>query len=184
MPTALMEKYAHSQQDPDVLAIRDDIALQHALLMQALEQMERGEAGELWVKLKEAWQDYQSAKKDPKGDPGEALAMVGFLITEGFSEYMSRIEIRQMLQEGARLKEAEVRRLERAHGTMTMLQALTLARGLQDAVRAHVSDPAVLARIQREFIRLLGSADSIRTNGRPGEQSVLVAGPGDGEAVA
>lgn len=168
IPTHLAAQYQAAQSDPDLLGIKEDIALQDALLRGALEAMSAGEAGELWAKLKEAWQQYQAAKHgrktknadDDGPSEGEALAMVGFLIQEGYHDYMARIELRQMIQERSKLVEAEGKRLERAHQTITATQAMTLAQALLQSVLAHVSDRATLNNIQNDFVRIVGIADS------------------------
>lgn len=162
IPTHLTEQYNQALTDPDILGIAEDIRLQDALLRNALDAMSRGEAGELWVQLKEQWSLYQKAKKDPKQNEQDALYMIGFLIKEGYQDYMARQEVRSMLQERARLVEAEGKRLERAQQTITTTQAMTLAQALLHAVLAHVSDRSTLASIQTDFVRLTSGADSRR----------------------
>jgi acyl-CoA thioesterase FadM len=164
IPTHLTAQYEAAQQDPDLLGIKEDIALQDALLRGALDAMSRGEAGELWEKLDETWKEYRKAKNDRTGklDPNDSLNMIGFLIKEGYQDYMARIELRQMLQERAKLVEAEGKRLERAQQTLNTNQAMSLAQALLQAVLAHVSDRTVLADIQGEFVRLVGAGDSRR----------------------
>lgn len=173
IPTHLTAQYEQAQEDPDLLGIKEDIALQDALLRGALDAMSRGEAGELWVKLNETWKEYQKAKRSTRIDgpnPQESLAMIGFLIREGYQDYMGRIELRQMLQERAKLVEAEGKRLERAQQTITTNQAMSLAQALLHAVLAHVSDRSVLSRIQAEFIRLIGADDSRRIDPPAGNE--------------
>lgn len=167
IPTHLTEQYEQARTDPDLLGIQEDIRLHDALLRGALDAMSRGEAGELWVKLKESWRDYQNVKKGRKKDEqavseDEALAMIGWLIQEGYQDYMARIEVRQMIQERARLVDAEGKRLERASQTLTTNQAMSLAQALLQAVLSHVSDRNTLARIQAEFMGLVGRHDSKR----------------------
>lgn len=164
IPTHLTAQYEAAQQDPDLLGIKEDIALQDALLRGSLDAMSRGEAGELWVKLKENWRAYQNAKHSKRKDDSatseaEALAMIGWLIGEGYQDYMARIELRQMIQERARLVDAEGKRLERAQQTLNTNQAMSLAQALLHAVLAHVSDRTVLSGIQADFIRLVGADD-------------------------
>ena len=175
IPTHLATSYEQALADPDLLGIAEDIRLQDALLRNALDAMSRGEAGELWVQLKEQWALYQKAKKDPKQNEQDALYMIGFLIKEGYQDYMARIEVRHMLQERSRLVEAEGKRMERAQQTLTTNQAMTLAQALLQAVLAHVSDRDTLDGIQRDFIRVVGLDNSRRATS---EQAVLSeAGP-------
>lgn len=164
IPTHLTEQYDQARADPDLLGIRADIELHDTLLRGALGAMSRGEAGELWVKLKETWAEYNKAKKDKTGklDPQDSLYMIGFLIGEGYQDYMARIELRQMLQERARLVDAEGKRLERASQTLTTNQAMSLAQALFQAVIENVTDRTALARIQTAFIRYVGPSDNRR----------------------
>lgn len=167
IPTHLTAQYEQAQNDPDLLGIQEDIRLHDALLRGALDAMSRGEAGELWVKLKESWRDYQNAKKGRKEDDdqvseGEALAMIGWLIGEGYQDYMARIELRHMIQERAKLVDLEGKRLERAQQTLTTNQAMTLAQALFQAVIDNVTDRTTLARIQATFVRTVSQPDNRR----------------------
>jgi hypothetical protein len=164
IPTHLTRQYEAAQTDTDLLGIQEDIVLHDALLRGALDAMSRGEAGELWVTLKKTWDEYQKALKSQNKpnppDPQDSLDTVGFLIAEGYQDYMARIEVRQMIQERAKLVEAEGKRMERAQQTLTSNQAMSLAQALLQAVVAHVTDRTILTKIQGEFIRLVGVTNS------------------------
>jgi hypothetical protein len=154
-----MALYEQVQSDPDLLGIEADIALQDTLLRGALEAMSRGEAGELWVKLKDTWREYQKAEKSRKPDgpsPEESLSMIGFLIQEGYQDYMSRIEIRQMLQERARLIDAEGKRIERAQASVNAAQLAHIILRMAEAVAKHVNDDKAIKAITGEFYALVG----------------------------
>lgn len=169
LPTSLIRHHEEIQKDEERLSLMQDLDLQDTMLRSALEAMERGEAGELWVRLKEAWKQYQTAKKrQGEQSPEEALAYVGFLISEGYSEYMSRIEVRQMIQERARIVEGESKRMERAQQFVTASQALTFAQSLLQAVIANVPDLSVRAAIQADFLRLTArEAPGVRVGSDP-----------------
>ncbi len=169
IPTQIAEVYKAGQEDPDVLGIKEDIHLQTALLQGALEGMSRGEAGELWVKLKEAWSEYKKAQHKPTDTaPEEYLSMVGWLIQEGYQDYMARIELRQMLQERARLVDVEVRRLERARQTVSLEKAMVLVEAIADSVKRNVNDPRALAAIAQDILAITGGA--VRRLNSPGQE--------------
>jgi hypothetical protein len=157
MPTQLMSLYKQAEADPNRLSIEQDLALQDALLMSALEGMSRGEAGEVWAELKAAWQEYHKAKRDPKQDEDEVLRRIGFLIEEGYSEQRTRREVRQMLQERAKLVDAEGKRIERAQQSLSVNQVMVLASALLNAVTKNVTDPHALRAIKTDFGRLLNT---------------------------
>lgn len=160
MPTQLMEHYEAAQKDPDLLGIQQDIVLQDSLIFGALDAMSRGEAGELWKDLDTAWKNYKKAERDKNKpnaqNPEDFLAEIGFLIKEGYQDYMARVELRQMLQERAKLVDAEGKRLERAQQTLTTNQAMVLVQGLLQAVLESVEDPAIRNRIQGRFVQIIG----------------------------
>lgn len=160
MPTHLADLYQQVQNDQNLLSIYEDIALQDTLLRGALDGMSRGEAGELWVKLKEAWQEYQKAKRNRKPEgisPEEALGMVGWLIGEGYQDYMARQELRQMLQERAKLVDMEGKRLERAQNSVRVTELLVVIDRLMEIVQRNVADRKTAGAIIGEFAALLGS---------------------------
>lgn len=157
---ALSPHFDAVQETNTLMELGEDLTLHRALILQVLESGERGEAGELWVKLKEAWRDYQKAKKARLGEghtsPEEALAMVGFLISEGYSEYMSRIELRQMLQERARLVEAEGKRVERAQASVRSDEVRMVIARVVESVRRNVPDTDARSAIQADLMALVG----------------------------
>lgn len=156
----MMEHYEAAQKDPDLLGIQQDIVLQDSLIFGALDAMSRGEAGELWKDLDTAWKNYKKAERDKNKpnaqNPEDFLAEIGFLIKEGYQDYMARVELRQMLQERAKLVDAEGKRLERAQQTLTTNQAMVLVQGLLQAVLESVEDPAIRNRIQGRFVQIIG----------------------------
>ena len=158
IPTQLVEHYRQAQEDPDRLSIDADIGLLDGLLRGALDSMNRGDPGELWEKLHEAAQAYKRALKSKKegDDPQEHLSMVLWLIEEGYHDYMARIEIRQMLQERARLVDAESRRLERAQGTVTVERALVFADRVMESVKRNVRDERIRSAIVQDIFALTG----------------------------
>lgn len=159
MPTHLAAIYEQVQTDPDLLGIQEDIRLQDTLLQTALDGMSRGEAGELWVQLNASWQEYQKAQRNPKKyDETQALYMVGFLIKEGYQDYMARIELRQMLQERARLVDAEVKRLERAQASVNAVQLTHIILRMAEAVAKYVDDERAVQAITGEFYALVGAS--------------------------
>lgn len=159
IPTQLMEVYRRAQEDPNRLSIEGDIELLDTLLLGALDSMNRGDPGELWEKLHESAQAYKRAKRRPKegDDPQEHLSLVLWLIEEGYHDYMARIEIRQMIQERARLVEAEGKRIERAQASVNAAQFTQIIIQMAEAVARHVDDDRAVQAITGEFYALVGA---------------------------
>lgn len=159
MPTRLKDRYEAAASDPDLLNLRSEISLIDARMTDVLEGVNNGEAGEMWKRLKGALRDYDHPKgaTEPARDlaKNESFQQMRWLINEGFQEYMSWIELRQLAQERKSLVDGERSRLKDMQQLITAERAYILINALQGSIRKHVTDRSILESIQTDIRALV-----------------------------
>jgi hypothetical protein len=109
LPARIKADYEAIRSDIELLSLHDDAALLKTRIVEVLEQVDQHEAGELWRHLKQAVKQFHKSKNEI--EQAEAMLHISFLVNEGYKDYMSWIELRQLLQERVRIVEAERTRL-------------------------------------------------------------------------
>lgn len=152
LPERLMERYQQAAADPELLALRDEIALIDARLNDLLSRVEAGEAGVLWENTRKAWLSYLRKRDTPQEH--EAQSLLDELIERGANEYQAWAEVHVIIEQRRKLSESEQKRLVAMRQMVTSEQAMMLIVALQDAVKRHVTDRAVLAAIAADVAAL------------------------------
>ena len=155
LPARLVDRYQAGRSDPELLAMRDEIAALDARLSELLERVDSGESGLLWIALRDAWTELQEARR--AGDNlklAAALTMVGDLIEQGFDDRAAWADVLALFQDRRRLVESERRRLVDLQQMITAEQAMVFLAAITDAVKKHVDDRDTLAAISADLIRL------------------------------
>src|SRR5437667_9187740 len=67
LPERMLARYQEAQSDPNLIELRGEVALTDTFLADQLSKLDRGESGELWERLQDAFNDFQSARM--AGDP-------------------------------------------------------------------------------------------------------------------
>lgn len=157
LPKRLLDDYLASLNNPDKLALDEEIALLDTRLVDLLRRIDAGESGQLWRALLTATRAYEAAQraKDPAAMAAALDTMVD-RITSGHTDAAAWQEVRAVVQERRRLIESERKRLVEAQQVIAVDQALAMMAALVDAVRAHVRDDATLRAVASEFARLTG----------------------------
>lgn len=167
LPERLLDHYHEALNDPDLLSLRTEIALQRALLTDLLDRLREGEhvpraAFTATAALGRAWRAFNDAYRS--GSPDRlAAALTG--LDEGVrgvvgameparSEADLRVEVRATTKELERLARSENSRLVDLHNMITAERALALqhasVQALLDVLEANVPDVAVRTKIRRE----------------------------------
>lgn len=156
MPRRLADRYQEARDDPELLALREEIALLDAHLADLLGRVDRGESGALWLQLRQTYQDLNDARL--RGD-GEAIASflseLGTLILRGASNEASWAEIRSTLDQRRRLVESERKRYVEMQQMITAERAMILIGAIVDVIRSHVTDRTKLAAISADIRSLV-----------------------------
>lgn len=166
LPTAVAKKFNIAREDPELLSIRDDVALFDARRSIIAERLNTGESGASWELLQKHWSEFErgnrmSAEGVQTDNPElraearelitNSINAVGKLISQGAGEEAQWKELQKTTHELAALKQSETTRLQKLHSMMTAEEALLLIHQVQQAVMSVVSN----VEQQREIGRIL-----------------------------
>lgn len=177
LPARLAGRYEQAVSDPELLALRDDIALLDTRIAQTVSALDTGESKEAWSSLFALWQqlDQDMSSLLDDGETPETMertvAAIGETVRAGLSEGYVWSEIRGLLKERAALVAGEQKRLVDMQQYITSEQAMSFVGALMASVRRHVSDPAALTAIAADITRFSG-----RDGGRHAEAGAAVVG--------
>jgi hypothetical protein len=158
LPARLSQDYEQALADPDLLSIREDVALLDSRLADVLAAASNHEAGELWANLKAALKEYDGARgKDIEQKRSDALANIRWLINEGYQEWQAWRDIRALLQERKSLVESERDRLKQMQLMITTERANVLLGAIAGIIRTHVTDRTALTGIAADMRRLVSA---------------------------
>ena len=149
LPARLMERYTEALDDPDLLALRDELALLDARLADVLGRVDTGEAGRHWIGLAEAWRTVERSVNEV--DRLQAMADLGDLIEQGVADYAAWDEVLRLIEQRRRLAESERKRLVEMQQMITVDRVMTLVAVLVDVVRRHVTDRQALSKISEDL---------------------------------
>lgn len=148
LPGDLLERYEEARRDPDLLAMKEEIALLDARLGDLLNRVMQGESRRLWGMVQDAYEQLKQAirAKDATGMAFE-LSLLEDVIERGINDYDAWDAISGVIEQRRKIVETERKRLVDMQQMITAERAMVLVSVLQDSVRRHVDDPAVLAAI-------------------------------------
>jgi hypothetical protein len=155
MPKALKKDYESALADTELLSLRDDVALLEARQAELLREMD-SVAQVPWARVVGAVDNLARCKDSERSS---CLTTLTELVLAGGSAAATVAgcwaELREVLQEKAKVVQAESRRLDEMHQTMTRSQAVLLMAEVAAAVRENVTDRQVLQRIQNRLNAVL-----------------------------
>lgn len=156
LPGRLLDRYHEAAQDPELLNLREEIALLDARLSDLLTRVDTGEAGKAWHDAQGAQRKVAIAVKTGNTDKlltglDELEAALG----AGVGDYQAWAEIQSILDQRRKLAESERKRLVDMQQIVTAEQAMLLVGALLDSVRRNVTDRSALTAIQADFVRLM-----------------------------
>ena len=155
LPARLAGRYQEAKTDPDLLAMRDEIALLDARLGDVLGNMDTGESGSVWQRLQAINADLKAAILTNNGTKATQHARaLSAMIDEGATDLESWGDVYGLLEQRRRLVESERKRLVEMHQMITTEKAMTLLGVILDTIQTHVTDRAILAAISADFRKL------------------------------
>lgn len=147
LPDHLQERYRQATLDPDLMAMRQDIAIMRSLIGNCLNRMKvGGESGKVWKEVKEQ----AKAVLDAQGDPIKAKATLTKLlktITRGSPFVELQQELLLLMKERSNLIKKESERLEKLQQYAPRQDVHELFRAFAEIVKEEVKDKETLKRI-------------------------------------
>ncbi len=163
LPARMLADYKRALNDPDLLAMRADVALVEARLADLLKRVDSGESGALWGKLQATWLGLEKARKEADtANMAALMATLGSLINRGAADRETWGEVVFTLDQKRKLSESERKRLIDLQQMMTSEQAMALLAAVIDVVRTNVTDRTILAAISADIARLVAGSSGGR----------------------
>lgn len=161
LPARLAQSYQEALQDPNLMALRDDIALIETRLYDLLKRVDSGESGKLWRDSQSAYKDLVKALRaqDTK-EINNALFELDLLLQKGVSDYAAWDEVSKTLEQRKRLIESERKRLVESQQMITNDRLMVLIAAITDTIRRHVPDRGTLVSISGDISRLLAAQNT------------------------
>ena len=156
LPTRLAADYQAALQDPELVALREELALVAAREADLLKRVDSGEAGAHWRGIQRALAEFRRAQgSQDTVAAAAALRDMERLAELGLADYQAWAELLKAIAARRKLADTERGRLEAMQQTITSERAMLLVAALVDAVRRHIDDRRVLDAIGREVERLV-----------------------------
>jgi len=166
LPTRLMARYLEGQNDPDLLDLREEVALIDARIGDLLERVDTGEAGANWRRVasevergQQAIQDYRSAvvsqdaKKMASGfkEVTDVLSSIGRITGAGIGDYAAWDEIGKLVEQRRKLAESERKHQIELQQAITAERALLMIGAIGAIIAKHVSDKSTINKIATDI---------------------------------
>jgi hypothetical protein len=158
LPTHLAERYQEAVRDPELLALREEIALVDARVHDLLKRVDTGEAGRLWKEIRGTYAELRQAIS--KGDANTmvtALDCMEEIIENGKGDYYAWGEVYKLIEQRRRLAESERKRLVAMEQMISTERAMVMISNISHLIRENVTDRAALVRITEGLRKLVGS---------------------------
>ncbi len=152
LPARLADRYHEAAQDPELLALRDDIALLDSRLAELVQRVDTGESSELWESFKKTLRAYGKVRTARDRDKGDAAwGTVLDVLADADQDYSAWAEVISLIDLRSKLSERERKRLSDMQQMMTAEQAMTLLGAVAGVIKKHVHDRNTLAAITADL---------------------------------
>lgn len=155
LPKQIRALYHQATADEEYLSLREDIALYSTRVAVLLGQLETGDCGELWRRLKRHHDAMRAAVA--AGDQAAfqaAFQAQGELVEKGLAHDFLWREVFDALRHKREASRAEFARLESLQQLVTIEQYFRAMAKIGAVIAANVTDPAAQARIAEQIERL------------------------------
>lgn len=161
LPSHLKSDYEAAVSDPELLSLRDDVALYESMQKEQVRRMEQVKFppwGEVSVMLSEV---EELLREGDDGAKERGLAALRELVGRGTDAARAyegaQRQWRQLSDEKAKTARVEFSRLEALNGVLPVTEVMGVIVGLLTFIREEVKDPASRQRIQNHWNRLVGA---------------------------
>lgn len=155
MPLRLLEKYNEAANDPELLAVRHDIALMDGRIADLLSRVDAGDSAALFDKASEAFRGFRAALERNDGETMRIhLQTLDRLLAQGRSDYAAWEDVRVLLEQRRKMIETEMRRLEKMQQFVTAEEVTALVTAIGHVAKRVIKDPQVLNEFTAELLSL------------------------------
>lgn len=163
LPTNVRKRYLAAIEDPDLLSLKNDIAVTESRILELMEKIDTGEAGKTWSIINKALDRlekailsgnqlrYQSAMKNVKD-----------IAAQGMDDYKTYNDIKDMQEHRRKMTETENKMLIAKNQMITAQEFYTIIGLIREVIHHHVVSEiqdkqvrkAFLAGVSKDFNRL------------------------------
>lgn len=167
LPARLLERYEEAASDPELLSLREEVAIVETRTEEVMSKFDTGESGAIWKKLNKSMLQYKTAENMLRNKNlseesesnwtnkrDEALESMIQSVEYGVSDYAAWQEVLSLFQQRKVLVEAEQKRLIAMQQMITAESAMTMQVRILNIIKNHVNDPIALAGIASDFAGL------------------------------
>lgn len=151
LPTRIAAAYNAAKSDPELISVRDEIALVDARTNEVLARLDSKEAAIHWLQLKSLVEQFRDVNPVKRVQAAQALAEWS---TEALSDYAVWAEVLDLMERRRKLAETESKRLSAMGQMITSERAMILLAHVVDICRRNVSNRNELSAIAREIGQL------------------------------
>jgi hypothetical protein len=156
LPTRLAAEYERAARDPELLALRHELAVVDVRINDLLGRVDTGEAGRLWHHARAAWQTFKHAQAEDRPlMQARAVLELDGLLEQTVGDYAAWHEIIQLIEQRRKLVESEVKRLVTMQQMMTKEQAMLWLGTLVAILKRHIGDRETLQKISLDLTALM-----------------------------
>lgn len=171
----LAQKYEEARTDPELLSLRDEIALSQARIGELLNSVEFGESLKAWQELRSAYDEFVLAHRaGNNAEASQQLSRIGQIITRGNNQHQTWEEIWDTSGHKRRLAETERKRMSNMQQMMTYEQAMNMLTFVVSIMRRRVyqqldnnAAEELLATISSDLSRYMGQTKTPGPNTSP-----------------
>lgn len=163
LPPAMLKAYQEMVNNPDLLSVREDVALIDAMIAAKLPLLESGESAQHWEQVAKFIRQARIAyKTENYGTLEDALNELEAISDKRRLFYATEQEVGNQLELRRKLVDTENKILYNKERALTAEQAMLMISALLDSVRRNVTDADARNAIQNDFIRFAGIANQQR----------------------
>lgn len=153
LPARLLTRYQEALEDPELLALREDVALIDSRIADLLSRVDTGETGGFYAEVKKAWSQY--TRPSDLIEQAKAGELMEQLLGAALTDFQAWEELGKQIDRRMKLVESERKRLVEMEQIVTVENLMVQVTAFTDVVRRNVNDPRTLAAIQREIEALI-----------------------------
>ena len=157
----LKQRYLIAREDPDLLAMRDEIAVLDTLLGEGIARLtseEEGASLKQWTRVADLVLDLDAgAAANNRAKQRELVTKLKDAVQAGKRAAETRVEVRQLIQERTKVVDREHKRIVAMKGMLTADQANAVFERILDELDAVVTDPEMRRELNVRLARIGGA---------------------------
>lgn len=158
LPKNSVPRYEGAVKDPNLLGLRDEVALLQMRIYELQEEIQRNESRAAWFKAYEHFQLFEEAlKAQDSVQMSENLTILRRTLKHGVDKRHAWDEVRQTISLLKAVGESERKRMLELQQYMTIESALTMVSALVTEIRKHITAQDVLEAISSGISDLLNA---------------------------